>query len=60
MKIQVVGHTNPILLFQEMTSCGNIEDGVCLEHEGEGGWVIAFRDLQKMYRAACKARKEPT
>lgn len=37
--------------------CGRIKDGVGLRHNDEGGWVIAFSDLEKIYQAA-KAERE--
>lgn len=38
------------------TTCGEITDGVILEHDRDGGWVVAFSDLEAMYEAAKKER----
>jgi hypothetical protein len=50
-------------------SCGPITDGVALEHancenprnhyQTQGGWVLAFEDLERMYLAAKQARTAP-
>ena len=65
MRIKTQGYHGryPYLDFSPGPSkCGSINDGVVLEHRGnrtgEGGWVISFRDLKRMYRAAEKARME--
>lgn len=38
------------------TTCGEITDGVVLEHDNEGGWVLDFKDLKAMYEAAAASR----
>ena len=59
MRIKVAGHSEPFLIFDPgRWQCGTIIDGVSLEHGTQGGWVIAFRDLEKMYLRAKEARKK--
>ena len=55
------GYDNPdIIRFHPgPTSCGDIKDGVSLEHGTEGSWVLAFKDLETMYKLAAKARGLP-
>lgn len=58
MKIILTGHSQPILQVRVgPVSCGSITDGVAFAHGTEGSWVMRFNDLQRVYRAACKARK---
>jgi hypothetical protein len=48
-----------VLRFQPArTSCGKIKDGVALEHNKEGGWIISYKDLIEMARLATEARKK--
>jgi hypothetical protein len=73
--IRVAGYRKPYdwLIFNPGSSrCGHIMDGVVLEHanceepgnhhQSEGGWLIAFEDLEAMYTAAKMAREpvQPT
>ena len=57
MVVKVEGHTSSKLEFYPISTCGDIKDGVGFAHADEGGWVMAFADLKKMYRAAVKARQ---
>ena len=41
------------------TRCGDVKDGIILENNGEGPWVLAFKDLETMYKLAAKARGLP-
>jgi len=59
IRIKTAGHSvNDRLLFGSgYHACGHIKDGVCFQHmrnsgEWGGGWVLAFRDLERMYLAA--------
>jgi hypothetical protein len=61
-RVNVAGHTMPKLHFSAGPSwCGNIRNGVSLGHvradgSSEGGWVISYRDLMRMAKAATEAR----
>jgi hypothetical protein len=58
LTIKIQGHTADTLRFgPNINMCGNIKDGVSLEFDRKGGWVIAFKDLKRMYEAAVKARQ---
>ena len=37
--------------------CGSIADGVGLDRDREGIWVISFADLERMYLAAKEVRR---
>ena len=63
----VAGHPHAYLAFRAGPSrCGAIMDGISLAHwncpdpqgfkDAEGGWVIAFADLEEMYLIAKAAR----
>ena len=55
--IKTQGHPMERLLFNaDKHRCGTILDGVCLAHENQGGWIIRFTSLRRMYLAACKVR----
>jgi hypothetical protein len=57
MVVKVEGHPNSKLEFYPISACGGIKDGVGFAHAGEGGWVISFVNLKKMYQAAVKVRQ---
>lgn len=59
IEIEVAGHTKPRLrVYTGVSMCGEIKDGITLSHAGltkfssEGGWVVSFADLEKVYLAA--------
>jgi hypothetical protein len=56
--IQTAGYSEPdeLSFWPGPSKCGEITDGVTLSHAGEGGWVISFADLERMYLAAKEAR----
>lgn len=63
--IELQGHAKPYLRVNTWSACGNIEDGIGFAHWGtkkfdgqkcEGGWVMSFEDLERIYEAA-KARR---
>jgi hypothetical protein len=66
---EVAGHLWPLLLADPRVSrCGGIEDGVALafartpdgtlsDRTREGGWVVSFSDLKRIYQAAARARR---
>jgi len=57
LKLPVAGHTYNFLKADPGPSwCGDIRDGVSFEFGKEGGWVMAFRDLERLYEAAVAAR----
>ena len=60
LTIPVAGHVEGELTFLPVCSCGSIRGGCGLEHGREGGWVIAFKDLERMYRlaAGCRSSSE--
>jgi hypothetical protein len=62
--IRVEGHLSPYLdVTCGITWCGQITDGIALAHSKgpdtpyEGGWVISFEDLERIFLAA-KAERE--
>ena len=60
LRVDVEGHPGRYLDVDLLCRCGSIENGVGFEHVGdrhEGGWVISFHDLQRIYNAALTARK---
>jgi len=59
MKIKVQGYSgkNILRVFVEPTMCGTIADGIALHHGDDAGWVISFKDLERIYLAAKKSRK---
>lgn len=59
MKFKTAGYsvTNNLTFSPGPSRCGPIQDGVILEHDKEGVWLIAFKDLERMYLSAVKARK---
>lgn len=56
VQVKVAGHSSPTLGFWPTSRCGDIEDGVGFNHAGEGGWVISFKDLERLYELAKQAR----
>ena len=36
--------------------CGPIRDGISMEHDKSGGFVLSFRDLEDIYKKAKKVR----
>jgi hypothetical protein len=57
MTIGVAGHTEPDLrVWIGPSRCGEITDGVAFAHGKEGGWVIDFADLERVYLAAKEKR----
>jgi hypothetical protein len=52
LTIDVAGHTEPNLKVWLRSRCGKIKDGVAFAHGKEGGWVIGFADLERIYLAA--------
>jgi hypothetical protein len=58
MKFKTAGYsvTNNLHFSPGPSHCGRVKDGVVLEHDNEGGWLLAFKDLEKMYLAAKAAR----
>lgn len=65
MNVRVEGHPCEILRVSLECSCGKIVDGIGFEHARykardprfSGGWVVSFKDVERIYKAALKARK---
>ena len=38
---------------------GHTQDGVRLEHNADGSWIISYRDLKRIYLRATAVRKQP-
>jgi len=56
-RFKPAGHTEEDLWFSPGISlCGQITDGVCFENGNEGGWIVDFRDLRKMFELAAERR----
>jgi hypothetical protein len=48
--VKTAGHPKATLGFWPRSACGEILDGVGFNHGGEGGWVISFKDLERLYK----------
>ena len=61
MKVKVEGHPRQSLHVDLLCVCGTITDGIGLElgdDDGfDGGWVISFVDLERIYKRALAARQ---
>jgi hypothetical protein len=59
MKFKTAGYseTNHLTFEPGPSRCGKIKDGVVFSHDNRGNWLIAFKDLEKMYLAA-KAERQ--
>jgi len=57
-KIKTAGYGGGNKLFYDTGpwECSKIVDGVSFEHNNEGGWVIGFKDLEKIYLEARNIR----
>lgn len=59
LRFKTAGYSSEDLLTCDYleSRCGDIEDGIGLKHDDDdGGWVLAFKDLERLYFAAKKAR----
>jgi hypothetical protein len=63
--VELAGHSKPYLHVRFGVSCGDIERGIGFAHWGtqefngrecEGGWVMSFEDLERIYKAAKATR----
>ena len=59
MKLETGGYggDDTIVVDSLMSYCGKVKDGITMRHDNQrGGWVLSFRDLERLYFAARLAR----
>lgn len=55
-RIRGYSERNTLKVWPGISSSAEIEDGVAMEHDDDGLFVLAFSDLEKIYVAAKHAR----
>ena len=57
-KLNIAGHTQDLFFDPHVSSCGSIIDGVILRFSNDGGFVLSYDDLFRMFTMATEKRLE--